>query len=432
MLKQELAQQFGKYIVDDNERFKEKIIGDYPFMITEDGWVVCIPSYHIDNSFTCGIAGMSGSGKSLVLHRLTGCLFWAGKNVCMLNDSTNETLDWCQPQDYPPFITEINVLKQSPVPLPIIYVFPNTVSLKMDEEKMKDKNYVRITIPFPEILNKINSFVKAINPEAELGQSSMYLKNMIEKLSKCETEDDVKGTIEREIDNIPTTHKEGLGQMKYKILNAFETIFGEKIADISAQEAHSRLSYGKFLGNPFSTLMLSQVIPSFMTSDLYNKKYKSEILAYHIKALFDNQTLDKFRDAETYIAFDELTKICSTEDKNIAEKEMANIVARGRHFRLGMLYATQNYEKIPNIIRNARLDYFIAFKQRNHEVIRDIIKDCSLSKDNEEIMKNLKPLECLAITHKKFICYRGDEIKEETGVIRGKVIPPLSKHRKTG
>lgn len=461
MLKQELAKQFGKYIADGKDRFEEKTIKDYPVLITDDNWVVCIPASQ-EESFTCGCVGMSKMGKTLVLHRLSEGLFFAGKNVAILNDSLNETFDWSLKQDNPQFIQEISLLKQNPVPLPIVYVFPNTSSLKIDEVKEKICNhckktyegdrcpkcssnefaegrcyiklkngneiedYLKITIPFPQILNNINSFITSINPEFELGQSSMYIKKMPE-LYSCQTEEDVIETIKKEsLQNIE------FQKMEYKILSAFETLFSEKIADISSEDAPSTLSYGDFKENPFSVLMNGEAIPSFMTSDLYNKKYRAEIFAYHINLIFDNQTKPEFKNSETYLVFDELTKVCSTEDKNVAEKALANLVARGRHFRLGLLFAVQAYEKISSTIRNARFDYLFAFQLKNHDAINTIIKDFDLSKDIGKEIKELKPLECIGITHQKFICYRNGETKEVSEPIKGRIIPPLSKHRKTG
>ena len=111
---------------------------------------------------------------------------------------------------------------------------------------------------------------------------------------------------------------------------------------------------------------------------------------------------------------------------------MANVVARGRHFKLGLLFATQTYEKIPNLIRNARFDYLIAFQLKNHDAINNLIKDFDLPKTFGEEIKNLKPLECIGVTHNKFICYRNGETKEVSEPIKGRIIPPLSKHRKTG
>ena len=55
--------------LSEEERLKQIEIKDIPFMYTARREIICIPKS--DETFTGAIIGMSGSGKTLLLNRLT-------------------------------------------------------------------------------------------------------------------------------------------------------------------------------------------------------------------------------------------------------------------------------------------------------------------------------------------------------------------------
>ncbi len=409
------------------EDILEKIkIDDLPILITNDGTVVCIKKR--DEVSSICIVGESGRGKSLLLHQLCEGLYYHwGDNVAIMNDYGSETLSWSEPQNNVDFIKESFKVNILPTSLPMVYLFPNTNTLDLDEEILKYKNYVRVTLPIKEVLNNLSYYFKSIVPEFELGQSTIYAQELKDSFLECETTEDIFEVIDNGI-----LDDRSLRGVKQKIRTAFKSIFEEEILNITNPDAPSFLKMEGFLNNPVSTILYSQAIPSLMTGDLAQKKYRSAVISYYVNSIFKNQQLPEFIDKKTYLVFDELTTICSTEDRteNPCKASIINVVARGRINRLGIIYATQFYNKIPHEIKSAKMSYCVIFRQTTKAIARDVCKDFNLPDDSVERLQRLNSFECIAVTNEEFVCYKGDKKWQTREAYRGRLIPPTSRHTK--
>ena len=175
--------------------------------------------------------------------------------------------------------------------------------------------------------------------------------------------------------------------------------------------------------------MKKRKIPSFITSDLKQKKYKSAVISYYVENLFKNN-LDEFPNERTWLLFDELRDICERDD-NPSAQAIGQVSARGRINQVGLVYVTQFYNKIPNCVKGAKLNYLIALTHSNDEIIRDIANDFDLDKKTRKQITRLRKYHAVAMTKNKFIGYKNNERRVIEGeVVSGQIFFPLSNHRK--
>jgi len=414
-------------LIPERERVKEEIINDMVMMIGLKGELICIPNRKEIPS-PIAFLGKKASGKSLGLHRLADESFWNwGICVAIMNDSLEECFEWCLSQNHLKWVARIEKLGQIPIPLPTVYVFPMNRDLSIKENpyypdpKKKDikgkfVNYIKISLPFSEFLENLDEYMS-------LGGSGVYLRNIIDDLKECSNQTEVFEVLNKvRVDAAKTAVLD-------KIKANFNNIFREKILFISNVNCPEYLSVNDYMGNPLVVLLKAGVVPCFITSNLYMQRYKNQIYAYHINSIFD--AIQKGIIDKTYLIFDELTKVCSREDRkqNPAEDALNQIAARGRMNNIGLAYATQNYAKIPSIIRS-NTEYLFCFRHSSRAEVNEIKNDFSLMELNEDEILKLKKLECVGITSDFFRIYNPDGTVEETSEpVRGTIIPPLSRHR---
>lgn len=414
-LKERFARRFGEHWLDDKERYKFTEITDIPIMFGLDGGIICIPNkVEVSN---IGIVGHRGTGKTLLAHRIIDELFWLlKKNVTIMNDSLEETFEWCLTQNNPDWNILLENIEQTPCALPIIYVYPNSSTL-ITNINNKEKSYVKISLPFSELIENNEEYMK-------LDRSAIYLRKLKLELLECKTVDEVKNLLESE-EAIPNNAS------RHKIITAFENIFAEEILNITDIEIPDELSLNKkYTSNPFSVIMKAGCIPSFITSDLYMRRYKAQIFAYYINLLFQNQLSRDFLDEDLYIYFDEITKICSTNEENAARTALEQIPTRARQLRIGLIYCTQNYEKVPRLIQS-NTDYVFAFRHSNKKEVSTISSDFDVTPSIETEILNLKKFECIGLTTDYFVIYYPNgTVKPAEGPIVGRIIPPISRHKK--
>ena len=398
---------------DKEKRYGKNIIKDIPIMIGFNGVIVCVPHRKEPNNIC--IVGKKGTGKSLLLNRIHSEIFslWR-ENIIIMNDIQEECLIWNDSLQNPLWINQLKRINEKPLASPIIYVYPHTNTLNLNIKKNENLNFIQITIPFEEIIEKMDIYL-------DLGKSERYIRGIKEKLIECETTDDVKKIIEEEFSGDPFAF------MREKMIVSFEDIFNEEITNMK-KEFPYKLATEKYNDNPFIILSKIGLIPCFETNDLFTKRYMDRVIAYHLNSIF-NSKFDGLLENETvHIIFDELTQICSDENKNSAYESLCTIATRGRKNKLGLLYATQNYTKIPRKIKS-NTDYLFAFRHSNAEDVREIKKDFNLNKLDEKEILSLNDFEIVGITNEYFVCYYKNKrwIPKEK-VIKGKLIPPQSNH----
>lgn len=416
-LQERWAQRYSKTFLRDEERTSEHRIGDLPVLFGIDGSIICIPKRDEPNNIA--IVGKKGTGKSLLMHRCGDEIFWLWSQiVIIMNDVQEECLVWNEKLENNSWIIQLQDINEVAIPLPIVFVYPHTDTLGLDYSTLKeDINFIETTIPFSEVISNSDIYLR-------LGDSSRYIRGLKEKLLNCEVPQDIVDLIEAKF---PSKNMEG---MRNKILISFDNVFDEEILNLTNKEYPYFIESSGIRGNPIVVLAKLGVVPCFETSDLCSKRYMAQVFAYHLDSIFLNKYRGKILDGETvYVLFDELTHICTDEDKNPAYRSLCKIATRGRKLGVGLIYATQNYSKIPRMIKS-NTDFVFAFRHSNEEEVNKIIKDFDLkSLDKKEIM-NLEDFEVLGITNEYFVCYKDGERWEESGPIKGRLIPPLSNHLK--
>lgn len=421
----------NKTFIDEADRYKTITIKDIPILYCQDGSICCIPKTNEVKAIA--FVGNSGSGKSLAMNRLHSHIFhqWQD-NVAIMNDVSDETYDWSKPMANKQF-NDFNkkILNQNPVESPIVHVFPNSKTLEVDRDKLyeHEKCFVKTVLPFEKVIEDIGFYLKGVSPEFDLGKSGMYVNDIKEKLLECEIPSQVRLCLE---ENLPGADGKSFGAMRTKIITAFDSLMSEQILDITNPECHAylKIQYSDLLENPLTMIMKSGRIPSLMTSDLINKKYKSQVFAYYIDSIFElNPKI--FQDKKTYMFFDELKDVCTKEDEP-ATISLSRVSSRGRIKNVGLVYATQFYNQIPHKVRGAKLNYLFAFKHGDETIVDTIKKDFSLSKANKDKIFKLNNFECLAMTQDYFVFYRGDEKWTSSDPVKGRIFYPLANHKAGG
>ena len=413
----------------DEERWVNVKIKDIPILFNTRGEIVCIPRE--DEVFAAAICGSSGNGKTLLANRLvSGLYFQWNSNVAIMNDYSEETYKWSEPMKCKHF-NETNdyYLNQKPIASPIVYLYQNTNDLQVALKSNSAKYYIKTVLPFDEIMEDIGFYLNGVSPDFDLGKSEMYVNKLKEELKECKTPTQVRDCLR---ENLPGADGKTFQGMRIKILTAFDRLLEEEILDITNVECRSylRLKEPKFRSNPFSTLMKAKLIPSFITSGLATKKYRSAIFSYYINSIFRNNLKD-FPGEKTFLYFDELTTVC-TKDGEPSAIAMGNVAARGRINNVGLIYTTQFYDKIPNCVKGAKLNYCFAFAHNSSKIITEISRDFDLDKKLRLKMQKLKEFEVIALTNNKFICYRNGEPYETREPQVGKIFFPLANHKKAG
>ena len=360
------------------------------------------------------------SCNSLLLHRLVDEIFWLwNEMVFIMNDIQEECFSWNHPQKNALWINQLKTINESPLALPMVYVHPHTNSLNLDHSKLKEEiNFIETTIPFSEVISHSKVYLK-------LGDSIRYITGIREELLNCEIPQDIIDLIETKY---PGKQNK---QMRDKILISFDNIFDEEILNISQKNFPSKISTTPgVIGNPFIILARLGLIPCLETSDMSVKRYAPQVFAHHLNSIFQSKFRGGLLEGQTtYILFDEMTHVCSDEDKNSAYDSLCKIAARGRKLLTGIIYATQNYSRIPRKIKN-NTNYVLAFNHTSEEEVKKIAKDYDLGKLNWKEIIHLESFEVVAITNEFFTCYKDGKIWTTKGPLKGTLIPPLSNHQK--
>lgn len=427
---------FGKSWLSSAEHTLKKMdIKDLPFMITKDGTIVCIPK--MPEQGVIALVGLSGKGKSLNAGFILDNLFYLWKdNIALINDSQAESFDWSEPCDNYELIQKLKPINQTPMPLPLIYLFPKMYEAKA--ETLKDKNSITISLPFREVINRIEVFMP------DLGASAKYLAMKKDELLECETEEevlDIIKSIASAVDETTGKPIKGMAESARKIEATFKELIDEGILSISASTAPSYLNVyegkkiiygdGENEGNPFTAVMKAECIPSFITESLYVQKYCDLIFSYYIQNLFKESFSGSMKGKRVWLYFEELTRVVSADGKNKnpeTERELKNIVARGRNNGISLIYCTQRYKEIPKPIRE-QTKYSIVFRHNSAEETKEICDDFGVDRATRLEVLSLKKFEAIAFTTENFVCYKKNKVWEEAGPIKGIIIPALHKNR---
>lgn len=419
------ARAFGMGMVNPASRFKKLIIKDIPIMITQDNQVLCIPN--TEEVKHIGVTGQTGTCKSIFLNSLLSWDYWhAGHHCIILNDFQKETFEWSLPTDsFEYLLKKINVL---PCPSPIVYVFPSTRTLQLED---KDKRFpiLKMTLPIEEVIKNVENY-------HSLDKSKVYLGNLMDKLVECNSIGEIRSIFE---DNIPEKHV----MMKYKLMNIFESLFNNNILNVSVPEAPAFLEYKDKSGEIYynltiQTLLRAGFIPSIQTSDLRNHEFFSAYMSFIVEAIYRNQYEDiYFKDKTISLFADEIDKLWKGHNGILIKTAMNLTGTNGRAARIGLRWSTQHYEQVPDQIRGNTKYLFVSRKSHAKEV-NEIRRDFDIPKSMDKDILNLKtePLkgifEIVALTTEKFVLYDlvTGKISYSSSAYKGYLIPSIARHRR--
>jgi len=418
------ARIFGTGMVNPESRFREVIIEDIPVMITETNKILCIPN--TEEIKHVGVTGMTGTNKSLFINALLSWEYWNTNRLCLvLNDFQQETFEWSMPTDNNSFKYILKKINAFPCPTPLVYVFPSTKTLQIDED-LKKFPYMKMTLPIGEVIRNVENYYS-------LDRSKVYLGNLMDDLIECNSMEEIREVLN---ENIPEKHR----MMKYKLMNIFEALFENNMLNVAVPDAPAYLEIRNKRGNYYNltlqTLMAAGLVPSVQTSDLRNQDYFAAYISFIVNNLYRNQYEDEFFSKKTISLFvDEIDKIWQGNNGTIGKTALNLIGTNGRTARIGLKWSTQHYGTVPDQIRNNTKFLFVTRKSHAKEV-NEIRKDFDIPKIMDKDILNLKtdPLngvfEMVALTTEKFVLYDLISGKKtlSSDAQKGILIPPRTRH----
>ena len=410
-------------IEDERKLIKIKEI---PVMILKDGRLCCIPELR-DNP-VMGILGSRGTGKSTFMHSLCDNLYhhWK-KRLILANDVNRETWSWCLPWKQQKFIDDLKKINSESIPLPVVYLHPNTDTLKIVTHE--GEVGFRISIPFSEVIKDYTNFFKG-SPELDLDKSAIYMKNLIY---------DDKGDIRKDGLAKAKTMKEVIGIVqsiqfelsRVKIENLMRYLNNTKSFDISngipAKWKMVTPEGEEIVDYPWNICLLNDLVPSIVTSELKKKEFFPHFFRFVLNDLYNKQTEDinylKNR-LELFIMVDECQRLF---EHSVSAEILERIIREGRMARTGLGYVVQNSSEVPSGVRN-NTNYVFAFSMKSEQA-KSVCSDFDTLEGYEKDIKSLQKFECILATNEQVVIYDNNGNKQTTNEpVRGYIIPPLSQH----
>ena len=365
------------------EEEEKKLIKEIPWILTDDGRLVCFPQ--TKDLPKIGVFGSTGRGKTMFIHYFTDCIYWKWKKRLVVgNDGVGfQTKSWSLPwnpdkDNY--FLNWMNIIGHKTIPLPCVYLFPNTDNLsEADLENVGHK----IALPFRDIMASPSQFFKDIE---KLGLSEKYLHGLI-----YDDEGNIRPDGLYYVDSIKQIHdlineqvvvqqemlnNDGFPErkMEYKIgsdntrgkFNAlFKEVWNSKIFDVNTNVPSKWIIQTKDGQRnalyPWRACLYSDVPSVLVTSNIRNKKYFAPAYRFILDDLFNMQQepLNKANQQELWMILDEIHSLLAYEI--IAEK-LRMIAKEGRPNRIALIYATQYFGDISEDIE-LNTDYIVSFQQ---------------------------------------------------------------------
>ena len=415
-------------------------INEMPILYTESGEILCIENERDEPKI--GVVGAARTGKSMLSHAILDRGYWGFHKRCgIINDSLRECGTWCQP--WIPdkaiergvtnkFIYLLRKIGQQPMPLPCVYLHPNTKDLKMitNEEEVGFKT----SFPIREFIENHIYYFKA-KKEWDLQKSGKYFDDLKPALTQCTTEEQVINTIREGIpQNMETSMTHLVAVMK--------NIFDQKILDISTGiasewEIRKQPNYSRsFL--PFTAMLVADLVPVLVTANIRHKDYFPIYFKFIVEDIFQKQVDDdQFirNNYKIWLFCDELHNVDTKAHQTVASEILQQVVAEGGPARMGFIWASQNPSKISERI-HTNTNYLFTLRFQNAEQATSIQKNYDLPKDKKTEILNLKPHQVMACTSRQFILYdrngerySSNEIITGEQAIKGEAIPSLSMHK---
>lgn len=430
-----------RYLGVEGEIEYSDIIEEIVLGISDDGKLICIQEEK--ENPTIGILGHKRHGKSFCKHRIMDITYhkWK-KKVIELNDILMETDTYCQTWNPIIKFSDLTLINENSIPLPMVYLHPKTRTLR-NMIAPKETGF-EIYLSFKDFILDYNNVLKG-KEEWTFNKAGVYFRNLLydskgnldkDGLAYCKNYEQMEAVVYKKLlqDKTEEQKKTPSGVIP-KILNVLKDIDNAKILDVSNKtkakweiefpDGHKEEHYS------WTCCLIADLVPSIVTNNInhshpdFHPQYSNFIL----NDLFKNQNEnDYFRDnnIELFMFFDE---ILSLVDSQVATETFKTIIRESGPSRIGFTYCTQSWKDIPEFIQS-QTDYIISFKQKSSWA-KEICDDFNALKYRKIDLVNLKKGEFIIFSSNPIILYdeygKREEIEDEA--IKGNVFPPLSAHK---
>jgi intein/homing endonuclease len=380
------------------------------------------------------------SGKTLHAHSIIDHAYWKKPNmrIAVLNDSLFQTLPWTLPCDRTESNEEIvifsNAIKkigEHPLPMPLVYLHPNTDTLRDDNMVFPTEEIsFKMSIPFEHVIQNYSYFMRG-KKEWLLGKSAPYFRNIKDDISKCKTLEEIEEAL-----NLAVEEEKLNKQSKDKIFSVLVDMYNQRILDVNtgipARWEVEKKGEKRTSENPILAVMSAGLVPVVMTQNLLPKDYFPQYMRYFIDSIFDYQVEEgKYKGEATWMFIDELPDLSSTENRTPAAESLRRCVTEGRNPKLGTIFALQNWTKVDPLIRN-NTTHLLSYHNKSQEA-NEIAKDFDLPNHIRQDIINLQKFRCVAMTHEEFVVYTCEGERYKTSdPIKGIAVMPLSQHQAPG
>ena len=362
-----------------------------------------------------------------------------------MNDTTLETDSYCQSWIPIKIFSNIKLLNEVSLPLPMVYLHPKTRTLK--ELIGAGETGYEIYLSYFEFIQNFNNILKG-KEEWQFKNSGVYFRNLLydsdgnidkDSLAHCKTYQERERLVYDKLlnkeDPITGRQKKTPEGVLARILNVLKDIDNSKILDTSNNtkakwtvefpDKHKESHY------PWTACLIADLVPSIVTYDIKNlhPDYHPQYANFILNDLFVNQNGNEYfrkNKIELFLFFDEILSLINSP---IAIETFETVVRESGHARIGFTYCTQFWDKIPEFIRS-QTDYVISFNQKKNQA-KEICEDFDALRHKQKDLINLKKGEFIIFSNNPIVLYdeygRREEIEGEA--IRATVFPSLSSHK---
>ena len=294
---------------------------------------------------------------------------------------------------------------------------------------------IRLAIPIKELIKNSDLYLN-------LGGTTKYFRNLREKIANCSSPEQIFEILKEK-----TVQKEIQRSQYNKIMASLNELFKEKIVDIQLSELYktgpptpiinvrsknSEVQMELETNEIFPALMKLGFIPVLMTGHLVGEHYAPTIQTWQFKVIEDAQGKNP---KDILLAFPELQTVTIQKRANsaIAKDKLRDLISRGRLKKIHLIYDTQNYNDIPESIR-MNTSFLFCFHTGSEKAVNAIKEDFGLDRESANEIKDLGKLECIALSRGEYFIAYDIESKRKFKItgntpLRGKILPPLSKHK---
>lgn len=432
----------NKWRGNPKQRSIIKNIKELPVMITEEGYLLCIPKTRILPRML--IVGKSGKGKSWALNSILGRIIYIFQDRAgLMNDSLNQFYDLMCPMTQTGFLHQLAKIGNEGKPLPVVLLYMSCPGVKI---RYADENAgFRLVVDFADFLYRWDYYAHGTK-KWDIGSPQKYInKEIVSALRTKRNVAEIKKylfahlTATRGIEKKDGTKElnDGDKKMLMKWSASLESVMHDQfMSNLFINEPNTAPTWelltddDKIKAHPFITCYEAGLLPVVNNSLAKNYPIAKKHLSDLMHKVVDWQiSREENKRRRVWIAVDELKDFLDRKGDDIY-KALEYVFTQGRVNKVGFIGNIQEYTSISNKMRN-NSTHLIIFELQTDVERKAIAKDYNLEKEKVDEIADLKTFQCLFTTKDKIILYDKDGRRSERkgGIWRGKVLPPISVHK---